>query len=104
MPHGKSDRRPEHGKPLIRVGPVRDLPESGLFQQHRHGFDGVFVRTLRVDALAFAKVPDMAWPGHREVASRFQVHLDARLAGIEERHMPPLPHIEIRRQQVVDIA
>ena len=78
--------------------------KPGLLQQGGHGGHRVFVRTFGVDAFAVFKVPDAPLPTHRQVGLCLQVHLDARLGCIEQRHMPPLAHIKISAQQPVDMA
>ena len=40
---GPSNRRPEHAKPSLRVGPVFDMVKPGLPEQVVHAFQCVFV-------------------------------------------------------------
>ena len=89
---------------LALVLPGGYVRESRLPQQGAELRGRVLVRAFGMDALARLEAAGVIGPGYRQVACRFEMHLDARFPGIEERNMTPLAKVEICRQQAIDVA
>src|SRR5436190_9576918 len=88
----------ENGKQLLRIGPDSSETEAGSNSEPGETFLGVLVGKLRHDFLAARKMEILAADMYRLSYVTDEVHLDAAVAIVVDRHMAPEREIEIRAQ------
>ena len=94
----------DHGKPLALIRPDLAGPEARAGEHAQEFGQRVLVAVFGVDGLAGREMPQPLRPAHDQRAARAQVHLDARMLGVEEGHMLPVVRVEVAAQQAVDVA
>ena len=57
-----------------------------------------------MDALAAHEAALAALPAHHRIAHRLEVHLDARLGFVVERHVAPIAQLEVGAEQAIEVA
>src|SRR5215204_3001702 len=64
----------------------------------------VLVRILRMDPVAGEEFAHDTGPADRQMPTRLQMHLDARVRSVKQRNVAPLANVEVAAEYSVHIA